>query len=78
MRKMVKDQSLLTKPLKQDIKWTRKRLTMLGIGILIPYSALMFYVISSGVPMGAIISLLLFPTVLVLGYSAIYNLTKNL
>ncbi len=75
---ILKDESILTTPLKKDIKWTRKKLTMVGIAALIPYSAIVFYVISSGMPMGAVVSMISVPIVLVVGFSIIYNLTKNL
>ena len=75
--KIVKDESILTTPLKKDIKWTPKKLTMAGFVALIPYSAIVFYVISSGMPMGAVVSMVLVPIVLVGAYLIIYNLTKN-
>jgi len=75
---IIKDESLLTQPLKKDIKWTRKKLTMVGIVSLIPYSAIVFYLISSGIPLGAIVTMISVPIVLVGAYSIIYNLTKNL
>jgi hypothetical protein len=76
--KTVKDEKLLTKTLKKNVKWTRKKLIMVGIATLIPYSAIIFYVIYSGAPVGAVMTLIAFPTVTAISYSIIYNLTKNL
>ena len=76
--KIIKDESILTEPLKKDIKWTPKKLTMAGIITLIPYSAILSYVISAGMPMGAVVSMISVPIVLVGAYLIIYNLTKNL
>ena len=76
--KILKDESILTTPLKKDIKWTPKKLTTIGIITLIPYSAIIAYVMSFGVPKGAIVSMILVPIVIVTAYSIIYNLTKNL
>ncbi|MDY6804004.1 MAG: hypothetical protein SXA11_09390 [Cyanobacteriota bacterium] len=75
---ILKDESILTTPLKKKIKWTPKKLTMVGIITLIPYSAIVFYVISSGMPTGAFVTMIAVPIVLVVGFSIIYNLTKNL
>ena len=75
---ILKDESILTTPLKKDVKWTRKKLTMVGIITLIPYSAIVFYVISSGMPTGAVVSMIAVPIVFVVGFSIMYNFTKNL
>lgn len=74
----VSDESILTTPLKKKIKWTRKKLTMVGIATLTPYTAMVCYLISVGVPMGGIITLISVPILLVVSFSIIYNLTKNL
>ena len=73
-----KDVKMLTKGLKKDIKWTPKKLTLAGIGVLIPYTAILVYVISSGVPLGLIIVMIAVPVVFFGGYSFLYSLTRNL
>ena len=77
-RKIVKDEKMLTKPLKKDIKWTPKKLTLAGIGLLVPYTAILVYVISFGVPLGLIIAMIVFPVIFFGGFSLLYFLTKNL
>ncbi len=73
-----KDEKMLTKGLKKDIKWTPKKLTFAGIGVLIPYTAILVYVISSGVPLGLIIVMVSVPFIFFGGFSLLYFLTKNL
>ena len=69
---------MLTKGLKKDIEWTPKKLTLAGIGVLIPYTAILVYVISSGGPLGLIIVMIAVPVVFFGGYSFLYSLTRNL
>ncbi|GFZ91741.1 hypothetical protein [Okeania sp. KiyG1] len=76
--KLIKDEKLLTEPLKKDIKWTPKKLTLAGICLLVPYTAILVYVISSGAPLGLIILMISFPVVFFGGFSLLYSLTKNL
>ncbi|MGD1803883.1 hypothetical protein ACP6PL_00350 [Dapis sp. BLCC M126] len=73
-----KDEKMLNKGLKKDIKWTPKKLTLAGIGLLVPYTAILVYVTSFGVPLGLIIVLILFPLIFFGGFSLLYFLTKNL
>ena len=73
-----KDLKMLTKVQKKEIKWTPKKLTLAGIGVLIPYTAILVYVISSGVPLGLIIVMIAVPVVFFGGYSFLYSLTRNL
>ena len=73
-----KDVKMLTKVQKKDIEWTPKKLTLAGIGVLIPYTAILVYVISSGVPLGLIIVMIAVPVVFFGGYSFLYSLTRNL
>ncbi|NET46734.1 hypothetical protein [Okeania sp. SIO2B3] len=73
-----KDAKMLEKPLKKDIKWTPKKLTLAGIGLLIPYTAIVVYVISYGVPLGLVIVMIVIPVVFFGGFSLLYYLTKNL
>ena len=73
-----KDEKMLTKVQKKDIEWTPKKLTLAGIGVLIPYTAILVYVISSGVPLGLIIVMIAVPVVFFGGYSFLYSLTRNL
>ncbi len=73
-----KDLKMLTKTQKKEIKWTRKKLTLAGIGLLIPYTAILVYVISFGVPLGMIIVMIAVPVVFFGGYSLLYSLTRNL
>ena len=73
-----KDEKMLTEVLKKDIEWTPKKLTLAGIGVLIPYTAILVYVISSGVPLGLIIVMIAVPVVFFGGYSFLYSLTRNL
>ncbi len=73
-----KDLKMLTQPIKQDIKWTPKRLTLAGVGLLIPYTAILVYIISFGVPLGLIIVMIAVPVVFFGGFSVLYLLTKNL
>ena len=79
-RKMLKgkDAKMLTSPLKKDIKWTPKKLTLAGIGLLVPYTAILVYVISSGVPLGLIIVMIAVPVIFFGGFYLLYLLTKNL
>ena len=72
------DEKMLTKGLKKDIEWTPKKLTLAGIGVLIPYTAILVYVISSGVPLGLIIVMIAVPVIFFGGYSFLYSLTRNL
>ncbi|NEO52969.1 MAG: hypothetical protein F6K54_07680 [Okeania sp. SIO3B5] len=73
-----KDAKMLQKPLKKDIKWTPKKLTLAGIGLLVPYTAILVYIIFSGVPLGLVILMIAFPVIFFVGYSLLYYLTKNL
>ncbi len=73
-----KDEKMLTKGLKKDIKWTPKKLTLAGIGVLIPYTAILVYIISFGVPLGLIILMISVPLIFFGGFSLLYFLTKNL
>ncbi|NEQ36415.1 MAG: hypothetical protein F6K40_09070 [Okeania sp. SIO3I5] len=73
-----KDEKMLTKGLKKDIKWTPKKLTLAGIGILVPYTAILVYVISFRVPLGLIIVMILVPLIFFGGFSVLYFLTKNI
>ena len=73
-----KDVKMLTKVQKKDIEWTPKKLTLAGIGVLIPYTAILVYVISSGVPLGLIIVMIAVPVIFFGGYSFLYSLTRNL
>ena len=73
-----KDVKMLTKVQKKDIEWTPKKLTLAGIGVLIPYTAILVYVISSGVPLGLIIVMIAVPVLFFGGYSLLYSLTRNL
>ena len=73
-----KDLKMLTKVQTKDIKWTPRKLTFVGIGILIPYTAILVYVISSGVPLGLIIVMIAVPVVFFGGYSLLYSLTRNI
>ncbi|MGD1715950.1 hypothetical protein [Hydrocoleum sp. CS-953] len=73
-----KEEKMLTKGLKKDIKWTPKKLTLAGIGLLVPYTAVFVYVISSGVPLGLIIVMIAVPLIFFGGFSLLYFLTKNL
>ena len=73
-----KDEKMLTEVLKKDIEWTPKKLTLAGIGVLIPYTAILVYVISSGVPLGLIIVMIAVPVIFFGGYSFLYSLTRNL
>ncbi|MGK7921730.1 MAG: hypothetical protein AB4080_17165 [Trichodesmium sp.] len=73
-----KDLKMLTKTQKKDIKWTPKKLTLFGIGLLIPYTAIFVYVISFGVPLGLILVMIAVPIVFFGGFSLLYFLTKNL
>lgn len=73
-----KDEKMLTKGLKKDIKWTPKKLTIAAIGVLIPYAAIVAYVISFGVPLGLIIVMIAVPVIFFGGFSLLYFLTKNL
>ncbi len=74
----VKDESLLRDTLKKDIKWTPKKLTLAGIGLLVPYTAILVYVISFGVPLGLIIVMISVPVIFYGGFYLLYSLTKNL
>ena len=69
---------MLTEVQKKDIKWTPKKLTLAGIGLLVPYTAIFVYVISFGVPLGLIILMIAIPVVFFGGYSLLYSLTRNL
>ncbi len=73
-----KDEKMLTKGLKKDIKWTPKKLTLAGIGLLVPYTAILVYVIYSEVPLGLIIVMIAVPVIFFGGFSLLYFLTKNL
>lgn len=73
-----KDAKMLEKPLKKDIKWTPKKLTLAGIGLLAFYTPIVIYVISSGVPLGLIIVMIAIPIVFFGGFFLLYYLTKNL
>ena len=73
-----KDAKMLTKGLKKDIKWTPKKLTLAGICLLVPYTAIVAYVINSGVPLGLIIVMIAVPIVFFGGFSILYSLTRNL
>ena len=73
-----KDAKRLEQPLKKDIKWTPKKLTLAGIGLLIPYTAIVIYVISYGLPLGLIIIMIAIPVIFFGGFSLLYYLTKNL
>ena len=73
-----KDAKMLEQPLKKDIKWTPKKLTLAGIGLLIPYTAIVIYVISYGLPLGLIIIMIAIPVIFFGGFSLLYYLTKNL
>ena len=73
-----KDVKMLTKVQKKDIEWTPKKLTLAGIGVLIPYTAILVYVISSGVPLSLIIVMIAVPVVFFGGYSFLYSLTRNI
>ncbi|MEM1168626.1 MAG: hypothetical protein AAGJ08_05975 [Cyanobacteria bacterium P01_H01_bin.35] len=73
-----KDAKMLTKSLKKDIKWTPKKLTLAGIGLLVPYTAILVYVISFEPPLGLIIVMIAVPVVFFGGFSMLYFLTKNL
>lgn len=77
-RKLIKDQKVLTQILKNDVKWTRQKIMMVAVAALIPYSGIVAYVIASGVPLGAVITLIGFPVITVISYSLIYHFTKNL
>ena len=76
--RVIRDESILTTPLKKNIKWTQKKIIMAAILTLIPYTAIIFYVISSGIPTGAVVSMIFVPIVMVVAYSIIYSLTRNL
>lgn len=76
--KVIKDEKLLTRTLKKDIKWTPKKLTMAGIGLLVPYTAIFIYVTSFGVPLGLIIVMIAIPVLFFGGFYILYSLTKNL
>lgn len=73
-----KDLKMLTKVQKKDIKWTPKKLTLAGIGVLVPYTAILVYVISSEAPLGSIIVMIAVPVLFFGGYSLLYSLTRNL
>ncbi|MCL2926394.1 MAG: hypothetical protein MGF17_17765 [Trichodesmium sp. MAG_R04] len=73
-----KDLKMLTQVQKTNIKWTPRKLTFAGIGILVPYTAILVYVISSGVPLGLIIVMIAVPVVFFGGYSLLYSLTRNI
>lgn len=76
--KAIKSEKVLTQTLKKNVKWTRKKIMMVAVATLIPYSGIIAYVIASGVPIGGVITLIGFPVVMVISYSLMYNLTKNL
>lgn len=76
--KIIKEESLLTTPLKKNIRWTPQKLIMAGIITLIPYSAIIYYVISSGMPTGAVVTMVAVPIVMVGSYYFIYNWSRNL
>ncbi|MBS9772895.1 hypothetical protein [Trichodesmium erythraeum] len=69
---------MLTKVQKKEIKWTPKKLTLAGIGVLVPYTAILVYVISSEAPLGSIIVMIAVPVLFFGGYSLLYSLTRNL
>lgn len=73
-----KDLKMLTKVQKKEIKWTPKKLTLAGIGVLVPYTAILVYVISSEAPLGSIIVMIAVPVLFFGGYSLLYSLTRNL
>ena len=73
-----KDLKMLTKVQKKEIKWTPKKLTLAGIGVLVPYTAILVYVISFEVPLGLIIVMMAVPVVFFGGYSLLYSLTRNI
>ncbi|MDY7005529.1 MAG: hypothetical protein SWX82_16760 [Cyanobacteriota bacterium] len=73
-----KDAKMLEKTLKKDIKWTPKKLTFAGIGLLALYTPILIYVISSGVPLGLVIVMIAFPVIFFGGFSLLYFLTRNL
>ncbi|MDE5068017.1 MAG: hypothetical protein O4752_02255 [Trichodesmium sp. St4_bin8_1] len=73
-----KDLKMLTKVQKKEIKWTPKKLTLAGIGVLVPYTAILVYVISSEAPLGSIIVMIAIPVLFFGGYSLLYSLTRNL
>ena len=73
-----KDLKMLTKVQKKEIKWTPKKLTLAGIGVLVPYTAILVYVISSEAPLGSIIVMIAVPVIFFGGYSFLYSLTRNL
>ncbi len=73
-----KDEKMLTQGLKKDIKWTPKKLTIAGIGLLVPYTAIFVYVASFGVPLGLLIVMIAVPVIFFGGFSLLYSLTRNL
>ncbi|MGB3512307.1 MAG: hypothetical protein WBA93_24330 [Microcoleaceae cyanobacterium] len=73
-----KDAKMLEKTLKRDIKWTPKKLTIAGIGLLVPYTAILVYVISFGVPLGLILVMIAVPVIFFGGFYILYSLTRNL
>ncbi|MEB3341850.1 hypothetical protein [Okeania sp.] len=73
-----KDLKMLTKIQKKQIKWTPKKLTLVGMGILAFYAAVLVYIISFEVPLGSIILMIAVPAVFFGGYSLLYSLTRNL
>lgn len=75
---IIKDESLLTTPLKKNIKWTRTKIIIVALAVGVPYISMIAFLVSYGIPLGGIITLISLPIIMLVAYSTIYFLTRNI
>lgn len=64
---------------KIKIRWTRKKLLILGISVMFVYGLIASYIITSiNIPLGLLIILIALPIITFGGYALLYFATKNL
>lgn len=64
---------------KIKIRWTRKKVLILGISTLLVYGLIASYIITSiNIPLGLLIVLIAMPIIVFGGYALLYFVTKNL